>query len=208
MSRVPESAAAWEAPPSGVSAREPNLMRFGLRHLFVFFSLAAVVFALMATMGGAWPIVVGSVVALIAAHVFGTAVGTRLRDTSREVQQWKARPGSPDPDEPVALPQPVRVNELRLPATTPLASFERIGRWRRCCIAVGAAAGAFLGLGGILIADGDKVTWPGLALGAVSCGVIGGWMALLGANFYTIARHTLRQAASEPRYENFRDSMK
>ena len=29
-------------------------MRFGLRHLFIVFSLAAVMFALMATMGGAW----------------------------------------------------------------------------------------------------------------------------------------------------------
>ena len=183
-------------------------MRFGLRHLFVFFSLATMICAVMATMGGAWPIVVGSVVALIAAHVFGTAVGTRLRDTSHDVQQWKARPGSPDPDEPVALPQPVRVNELRLPATTPLASFEKVGRWRRWCIAVGVAAGAFLGLGGILIAASDEVTWPGLALGAVSCGVIGGWTALLGANFYTIARHTIRQATSEPQYENSRDSRK
>jgi hypothetical protein len=208
MSTAPESAVTPDKPANGAQIREPNLMRFGLRHLFIVFSLAAVMFALMATMGGAWPIVISSLAALIAAHLFGTALGTRLRDTSSEVQQWKSRPGSPDADEPVAPPQPVRVNELRLPVTTPLASFEKVGRWRRCCIAAGAAAGACLGLAGILIAGQGDVTLPGLALGAASCSILGGWTALLAVNFYSIARHTLRQATSEPRYEDLPDSVR
>lgn len=206
MPLLPETAVTLETPPTCAQIREPNLMRFGLRQLFAMFSLAAVLFALMATMGGAWPIVIASLVALIAAHVFGTALGTRLRDTSGEVQQWKSRPGSPDADRPVALPQPVRVNELQLPATTPLASFEKLGRWRRQSIVIGASVGASLGIAGILLAAGNEVTWPGLALGAASCGVLGGWGALLAVNFYTIARHTLRQATREPRAENLPDA--
>jgi hypothetical protein len=172
-------------------------MRFGLRQLFVFVSLATLLIAAMATLGGVWPWVIGSLAALVAAHVFGTFLGTRLRDTSAEVTQWKARPGSPDRDEPVALPQPVSVADLNLPATTSLASYEKIGRWRNWLVAAGTVLGFATGGVGIHRALGEDVTWPGLALGAVSCGVIGAWAALLGVNFYTIARHVIREANRE-----------
>jgi hypothetical protein len=71
-----------------VSEREPNLMRFGLRHMFIFVSLAAVLAALAAQTDGAGPIVLGSLILLIGAHVLGTFLGTRLRDTSHEVLRW------------------------------------------------------------------------------------------------------------------------
>jgi hypothetical protein len=174
-------------------------MRFGLRQLFLFVSLATALIALMATLDGVWPWLIGSITALVAAHVLGTFLGTRLRDTSAEVQRWKRRPGSPDTDEPVALPQPVSVADLNLSANIPLASYEKIGRWRNWLVAAGTIAGLILGGVGIHRAVGDEVTMPGLALGAVSCGVIGAWAALLGVNFYTIARHVLREASREER---------
>jgi hypothetical protein len=197
MSTVPKSAVGVASIPPIPPEREPNLARFGLRHLFFFFSVATVLCAVLAKVGGVWPIVIGSLVALVAAHVLGTFLGTRLRDTSEEVQRWKGRPGSPDRDEPVALPQPVRISEIRLPEVTPLASFERIHRWCAWCIAAGAALGIGLGAVGIYAAVGDQVTWLGLALGAVSAGVIGAWTALLGTSFWTISRHALRQANKE-----------
>jgi hypothetical protein len=197
MPTAPKSAANQEAPTPGVLEREPNLMRFGLRQLFVFVSLATLLIAAMATLGGVWPWVIGSLAALVAAHVFGTFLGTRLRDTSAEVRHWKARPGSPDRDEPVALPQPVSVAALHLPATTSLASYEKIGRWRNWLVAAGTVIGFAVGGAGIHRAVGDDATWPGLALGAVSCGVIGAWAALLSVNFYTIARHVIREATRD-----------
>jgi hypothetical protein len=176
--------------------REPNLMRFGLRHLFLLVSGAAILAAALTQLEGFGPLVLGCIVLLIAAHVFGTFLGTRLRDTSAEVQRWKARPGSRDPDYPVAPRQPVRVAELQLSQPS-LAGFERIGLRRHWHVAAGAAAGFFLGLFALNAAAGEDVTWPGLTLGAVSCGVIGSWVSLLSTNFYAIAKHTLRQASEE-----------
>jgi hypothetical protein len=196
MPIAPENAVAASKPAlSGANDREPNLMRFGLRQLFFLFSAATILTALLARMGGVWPYVTVSVLLLVAAHVFSTFLGTRLRDTSREVQLWKGRPGTADPDEPVAPRQPVCLADLDLRAP-PLASHEKIGRWRRCSVAAGAIGGAVLGMAGIYAAAGDDVTGPGLALGAVSCGVIGSWASLLGVNFYSIVRHALRQASS------------
>jgi hypothetical protein len=194
------AAAALEAASPGVPEREPNLFRFGLRRLFFFLSMAVVLAAVMARMGGAWPIVVGSGVAMVAAHVLGTFLGTRLRDTASEVQRWKARPGSSDRDEPVALPQPVCIAELRLPEIDLLlAGHERIGRLRYWPTVAGAVVATLLG--GVVIgwALGDDVTWPGLILGSLSCSVIGAWAGWLGANFWVISRHALRQATNEHR---------
>jgi len=98
----------------------------------------------------------------------------------------------------VALPQPVCIAELRLPETTPLAGYERIGRLRYWPAVAGVVVGALLGAGAIGWVLGDEVTWPGLVLGSASCGVIGAWAALLGANFVAISRYALRQAAREP----------
>jgi hypothetical protein len=177
--------------------REPNLARFGLRQLFFFFSLATVLCAVLARVGGVCPLLAGCVAALIAAHVFGTFLGTRLRDTSHEVQLWKARPGSPDPDDPVALPQPIGQADLPAPPNLPLAGFERIHRWSSWCVMAGAAAGSVLGALAIAALGGDGVTWPGIALGSASCAVIGAWAALLWTTFWTISRHVLRQATRE-----------
>jgi hypothetical protein len=176
--------------------REPNLMRFGLRHLFFFFSGATVLAALVARMGGAWPVVISAVALLVVAHVFSTFLGTRLRDTSQNVQRWKARPGAADPDYPVISREPTRIADLGMKAP-PLAGYEKIGRWRNWCVGVGAAVGGLLGIVGLYAAAGDDVTAAGLGLGAVSCGVIGCWVSLLGSNFYSIARHTLRQASND-----------
>ena len=95
MSAALESAAPLAQPPtdSGPASaselyREPQLVRFGLRQLFACFSAAVALIALVARMGGVWPIIAASVSLLVAAHVLGTFVGTRLRDTSAEVTRW------------------------------------------------------------------------------------------------------------------------
>ena len=194
---IVRDSAAEDAKAGLVAAeREPNLVRFGLRHLFLYFSGATIVVAALTQMEGFWPLVLGCIVLLAAAHVFGTFLGTRLRDTSAEVQRWKARPGSRDRDYPIATPQPVRVAELKLPPPS-LASHERIGSQCRWVVAAGTVTGFVLGLLALNAVAGQDVTWPGLALGAVSCGVIGCWASLLCTNFYAIARHTLRQASED-----------
>ena len=190
-------------PPSAVEAptpqppveREPNILRFGLRQWFYFVSGIIVLCALFASLEGEGAIMLASVVALIVAHVLGTFLGTRLRDTSDDVVRWKARPGSADADNPISLPQPVSLATVDLPQTTSLAGRSDASKRSRWALGLGALAGFGLGAWGIHEMAGPQVTWPGLALGAVSCGVMGAWVALLGSNFWAIARQALRQAS-------------
>jgi len=177
------------------SPREPQLFRFGLRRLFFFVSGATAFIALLASCEGVWPWVILFSATLVAAHVLGNAVGTRLRDSSRDVQIWKAGRPSRDRDEPVATRQPVPWAELSLPVGTPLA-LHGTSSWRRNgAVAAGAVLGLALGASGIHLSVGDDVTWIGLAVGSISCAVMGGWFALLATNFCVILRHAWRHAA-------------
>ena len=64
-------------------------------------------------------------------------------------------------------------------------------------LAIGAAGGFACGAWAINELAGPSVTWPGLALGAVSCGVMGAWGVLLIASFWAIARQALRNASRD-----------
>lgn len=194
----PDPLAAAESPAAPPSTeREPNLLHFGLRQWFYFISGIVILCGLFARLEVAGAIVLASIVALVAAHVLGTFLGTRLRDTSEEVVRWKGRPGSADADNPVALPQPVKLANLRLPAATSLAGRTVSSRRNNWALAVGAAGGFACGAWAISELAGPSVTWPGLALGAVSCGVMGAWGVLLIASFWAIARQALRNASRD-----------
>lgn len=194
----PDPQAAAESPATPLSAeREPNLLRFGLRQWFYFISGIVILCALFASVEGEGAILLASIMALIVAHVFGTFLGTRLRDTSGEVVRWKARPGTTDPDRPVSLPQPVSLANMQLPETTSLADHSDDSRRSRWALGLGALIGFGLGAWGIHELAGPAVTWPGLAFGAVSCGVMGAWIALLVSNFWVIARQALRHASRD-----------
>ena len=78
--------------------REPastNLSQFNLRTLFAAIALAAAVFA--AARYGGWPglLAAATLAALMCAHIFGNALGTRLRD---EVSpEWNRDPPNTGP---------------------------------------------------------------------------------------------------------------
>lgn len=182
-----------EAAPS----RPPSAVRFGLRQMFLFVSGAAAVSALVANQGTGWQIATGMALAVVTAHIVGTRIGTILRDTSAEVQQWKStRPGA-DRDEPVATPAPIRLAELSLPAATRLSQQGPAWRRGRWAVGAGSVAGFAGGVAGLQWGLGDGVTWPGLALGAMSCAAIGAWIALLATGFWAISRQALREAKRE-----------
>lgn len=178
-------------------APEPVLLHFGLRQLLGFTAGVSVFFAAIAASGTGWRIFLLAMAALVAAHVVGTFLGTRLRDTSSEVQRWKALRSPESPDDPVATPPPIRLADLGLPSGSPLALCETAPRRRAGALAVGALAGSLLGAAGIGWSLGDQVSWAGYALGAISCGVIGAWAALLGANFFSISRRAWKQASTD-----------
>jgi hypothetical protein len=176
---------------------EPQLFRFGMRQLLLFVAAVAALCALLAASGGAWRIIISALVALAAAHVFGTVVGTRLRDSSRDLQRWKSQGPPGSRDEPVATPPPIHWSQLGLPAATPLAHCESAPRRSQAALAAGMTLGAASGAAAIEYGLGQSVSWAGVAMGAVSCGVIGAWAALAAASFYAIARRTWKQASND-----------
>jgi hypothetical protein len=183
--------------PDQRPAPEPQLFRFGMRQLLWFVAGSAVLCGAFSASSGGWRIVIGTLAALVAAHVFGTAVGTRLRDTSADVRRWRAAGPASDRDEPVATPEPLQWAELALPAGTPLARCDAAPARSYLALAAGTLVGAAAGAAAVFGLVGPRITWPGAAVGVASCAIIGAWAALLAANFVTIARRTWRQAASD-----------
>jgi hypothetical protein len=194
MASPAESPDAEDRSRPETSPSEPQILHFGLRQWFYFISGVAIFCALLARLETVGALLVLSIVALVAAHIVGTFLGTKLRDTSADVARWKARPGAPNADTPVAMQQPVSVGELQLPETTTLAGQGR-GGWRTGLAAgIGALIGLVCGAAAISQLAGPDVTRAGVALGAVSSGVIGAWMALLVSNFWATAREAWRHA--------------
>jgi len=184
---------------SQAAVREPQLLRFGLRQMFFYVTLLGVLCASLVATSGPWPLVICCSTLIIAAHVFGTLIGTRLCDTSHEVHRWRAADPYVESDDPVTLGQPVCLAEIDLPPTTPLAFHSPLGRWRLAIVLGGILAGATVGLGGIVAVLGADVKWPGLIVGGVSSAVLGGWTAFLASNFGRVSHHAWRHANEEER---------
>lgn len=183
--------AAAEAGSGAVDAWQPQLFRFGLRRLLGFVSAVVVLAALLARLDGAWPLVIAGGVALVSAHVFGGFVGTRLRD-SQPILRRSAPHDAPNRRLSGAPGPSAEWPSFTLPETTPLAD-RPAARLNRLPLATGMAAGLLAGGGALYVID-EHITWFGLTLGAVSCGVTGSWVALLASSFFSISRHAWRHA--------------
>lgn len=185
-----------DPPGASVLSREPHLFRFGLRQLFMLVSGFALLFSAMAGLGLNWGAAVGFIAALVAAHVLATVIGTRLRDSSGEIQRWRAglAPEATDGPPPSG---PLSPAELASLTASSLASRDD-APWRSPMAGVaGLLGGAFLGAAIMPIVAGAQVNAAGLALGAVSVGVICGWLAIMVANFSAIARRSWREARAQ-----------
>ena len=64
-------------------------------------------------------------------------------------------------------------------------------------VAVGAAVGGVIGAAVLELTIGDHTTAVGIAVGAVSTAILGGWFAFLGGSFWAILRQGWRDAVSE-----------
>ncbi|MCA9236935.1 MAG: hypothetical protein KDA44_15770 [Planctomycetales bacterium] len=197
MSHFPDESARSSsvAGSAGRPRPAPQLFRFGLRQLFAAVTLSTLLAALMATLPGAWPWVIGGVVAMVGAHVFGTLIGTRLRDTSRDVQLWRSSLGLQESDQPRISSSRPRPESL--PQTTPLADRHQAPQRDRWALIAGVATGIVLGGAGIWLGWGDRLSLPAVLVGAVSCGVLGAWLALVATSFTAIAKHAVRHAHAD-----------
>lgn len=192
----PEAEPRAAAPPA--SDREPHLVRFGLRQFFAFVSGIALLLGLMAMLRGGWAMAVAFLAAMVAAHVIATFIGTRLRDSSREIQRWStSRLGAAGPELPPAR-GPLTPAELAALTATPLAQHDHAPRRTLAAIGVGVLAGGTLGAALILLITGPRATGAEVSMGAVSCAVIGAWLALLASHFLSVARRAWRDANGKP----------
>jgi hypothetical protein len=123
-----------------------------------------------------------TVAALIAAHLIGNALGTRLRD---EVSpQWNAKPEQ-------AAPQLIRARQmardLRLHQRTPLG--------RVIHITSGGAAVVGGVTGGLALAVGTDASPAGWLVGTVSSAVLGGFFGFMLASFLEMTLRAWWQAS-------------
>jgi hypothetical protein len=70
-------------------------------------------------------------------------------------------------------------------------------RWSLAVVLGGGAVGAAIGAAGMPTIAGSETTAAGLALGAASCGVMSGWLALLVGNFWATSRRAWREANAD-----------
>lgn len=127
---------------------------------------------------------VAVVVASVAMHVAGNAIGTRLRDATDEDLArlrggWHA---------PAALPQS-RPNHLERRSS--------LGRLVPVSAAIGGACGGVAGVACLITMTASSTA--GAVLGGLSSAVIGGLLGFLGASFVEIVRTSLREALAAER---------
>ena len=162
--------------------------QFGLRALLISITALSVLFALMTTIG-AWPsLVLGLGLVLVAAHVFGNALGTTLRD-----QGSAARPD--EATEPLQHSFARRM--ITIAPSRRLTETTCISRTTRAMTVIGIVAGGMLGGAGLAALNWEHITWAGIGLAIFSSAVLGGFGGFLSSSFVTIARHAWREALDE-----------
>lgn len=173
--------------------REPQLLKFGLRQMFFVVTLLCVLCTSVVMTSGPWPWVIVISALLVSAHVLGNLIGTRLCDSSPEIVRWQLSDSNQEPDFPRATDLKL-MDSVVLPPETNLAHFGRMIRGMKWFLLAGMIIGLALG-GGILAATiGHRIGWAGWAVGIISGGVLGTWLAFLTVSFTTIARDALQQA--------------
>jgi hypothetical protein len=124
------------------------------------------------------------VLASVAAHVAGNALGTKMRDAT---------------DRDLARGIGFRAWPTALPAANPthLERFGGLGRLAPVSASIGALCGGAIGTAALVAWTNSS--WPGAVLGGLSSAVIGGLFGFLGASFVEILRTSIREAIATER---------
>ncbi len=125
------------------------------------------------------------VLASIAMHVAGNAIGTRMREVADRERALQLLP-----DHPTSQPLPTS-------APTRLERHEALGRLVPISSGIGAAVGGLTGT--LMLAMLTQSSAAGALLGGASSAVIGGLFGFLAASFIEILRTSLRDAIAAER---------
>jgi hypothetical protein len=171
--------------------------RFGLRHLFWFVTAASILLAVLAGFpgGGYGPLAILMGLSVISLHLISTAVGSHLRaEADREAAVSRSSSAFSSAADELAggsLPEVA----CQSPLHTRGRPMGRLPLWVAFGVVIGGASGAAL----LELAIGDRTTVVGVAVGAISTAVVGGWFAFLGGSFWAILRQGWQDAVSEPK---------
>jgi hypothetical protein len=180
---------------------DPPLFRFRLRQLFFFVSAVSVILAAIALSQGVAALAMLLAVLVVAAHLFSTALASRLRERTDEAKALARANGcrsiehsserSNDPAIPQCARSPWHARSTALP-------------WLPRLILAGVIFGGILGASVLIMTIGHRITPAGVAVGGISSAVLGGWFAFVGGSFYGIFRHGLRDAIAEQKKDEGR----
>ena len=146
--------------------------------------LIAVACAAIGWLGLAGWMAVAVLLASVAMHVAGNAIGTRLREaTDRDLAARRSGIETRTPVLPAAM--------------THLERRSALGMLVPVSAGIGAACGGTAGTLSLLILTPSSAV--GAALGGLSSAVIGGLLGFLGASFVEIVRTSLREAIEAER---------
>lgn len=170
------------------SAREP--FQFGLRTLLVVVAACGLLLAIMDRLGFVAATLVGWMMALIAAHVIANRWGTRAaREASRRLARGQGDGGgSPTGEPPIVVFAPL----------SRLRDRTRLGWTVLLPIGAGAIGGGAWGTMVLAQVNQGKLRLAGLTVVAISCTVIGAFLAFLSSSFLDMSVRAMLQARREP----------
>ncbi len=158
--------------------------RFTLRTMLALVTALCCLFAVMSAVGLLWSAMLALFLSLIAAHVFGNSVGTRLRDhTSHQLAERKVAGQR-------AVPVALNLNVAAPRQLTQRTKLKRITALMTIC---GAFVGAQFG-GVALAAVHPQSSVAAVVLGVCSSAVLGGFAGFLASSFLSVIRQALAEA--------------
>jgi hypothetical protein len=189
---LPHSDAATVVPFPG-----RPVVRFSLRHLFWLITATCIFLAIMASSqeGSFAAIALLMTIAVVVLHLLSTAVGTRLRaESDKQLAPFRPLDGT-------GL-TPAQLSQAALDGSAPRSPLHVRGmslRWLPMLVVAGALSGGCLGALLLELTIGGRTTTAGVAVGALSSAVLGGWFAFLGGSFSAIIRQGWRDALADPK---------
>lgn len=161
--------------------------QFSLWALLGMVALVAVWLTLTRVLSTTWSIAVSWFLVLVAGHVAGNCLGTRLGSRGR------MQPADePDGDAPAAeLPRPQ--GPITFAPLSALHEHRALDRRVFVTTAAGAAAGIVLGAMFLLTRNLPHLGLAGLVVGSLSAGIIGGLLAFLTSSCLSVLATTWRE---------------
>ena len=188
--------------PDPTDKRPPELplLRFSLRQLFWFVTVLGILLAgIVASSPGITPLVLLLAALVVALHVGGTALGSRLRAHADQQRAWQMAH-----ERPLGAGPAAHLSSTELSTTLPLYSRRSSLRGLPWLVVAGALVGICGGAVLLSATIGHRTSGVGIAVGAISLGIVGAWFAFLGGSFWGIVHHGWREAVSEQKKDESR----